>query len=386
MFRVGVAKETAPETRVAMVPDNVKLLVKRGGKVRVEAGAGEASGFSDAAYTEAGAEIANTGAVWKSEVVVKINQPTVEQAASIENRTIIAQLNSRLNQDISKQLVAQKATGIDLTMLLRTLSRGQAFDTLSSQAGVAGYRAVLEAANAMQQPFAGQTTPAAKIRPSKVIVVGTGVAGLAAIQQAKNMNAQVYGFDVRDAAAEQVEAMGAKFLRVDFQEDGSAAGGYAKEMSPEWFAAAEAMLLAECADTNVIITTAKIPGRKAPVLIKRAMVEAMPAGSVTVDLAASLDQPGGPGGNVETTVPGEVVTVGNATCIGLLNMEGRMVNLQVEQTSMRAARSHRVPKICSICVCLLCSIAFSFRRVDPQRFCVFFYPRPTSRPPSLAAT
>jgi len=315
---VGVTKEGGAETRVSIIPDNVKALVKKGAKVQVESGAGTLSGFNDAAYEAQGATIVDSSAVWKSQVVSAINKPSVEQIKSLEDRTIIAQLLNRLDDGVQKQLVSQGATGIDLTMLLRTLSRGQSFDTLSSQAGVAGYRAVIEAANTLQKPMKGETTPAGKVRPSKVIVVGTGVAGLAAIQQAKNMNAQVYGFDVRAAAAEQVEAMGAKFLKVELEEDGSGSGGYAKEMSPEWFAAAEAMLLKECEDTDVIITTALIPGRPAPLLIKKEMVAAMPYGSVTVDLAAEA------GGNVETTVPGESVVVGGTTCIGYLNFPGRM--------------------------------------------------------------
>lgn len=212
----------------------------------------------------------------------------------------------------------QKATVFSLDSLLRTLSRGQAFDVLSSQANVAGYRAVIEAAHHLQRPFAGQMTAAGKIQPAKVLVVGAGVAGLAAIQLAKKKGAIVYGFDVRAAAKEQVESCGAKFLEVQVKEDGSGAGGYAKEMSPEWFAAADAMLLKECANFDVIITTALIPGRKAPLLIKKNMVEAMPSGSVTVDLAAAS------GGNVETTVPGKVSKHGSVTCVGYTNMESRM--------------------------------------------------------------
>lgn len=233
---------------------------------------------------------------------------------------ICAQLSSRVKPEVVDQLASQGATALDLTMLLRTLSRGQSFDTLSSQANVAGYRAVIEAANALQRPFAGSVTAAGRIKPCKVMVVGAGVAGLAAIQQAKNMNAVVTAFDVRAAAKEQVESMGAKFLEVQSDEDGSAEGGYAKEMSEEWFEAARKMLLKECADTNVIITTALIPGRKAPVLIHKEMVDMMPPGSVIVDLAAEA------GGNVATTVPGKVVQVGNATCIGYTNMNSRMAN------------------------------------------------------------
>ena len=195
-------------------------------------------------------------------------------------------------------LVHYQATVMSLDSLLRTLSRGQAFDVLSSQANVAGYRAVVEAAQHLQRPFAGQMTAAGKIQPAKVLVVGAGVAGLAAIQLAKKKGALVYGFDVRAAAKEQVECCGAKFLEVPLQEDGSGGGGYAKEMSPEWFAAADQLLLKECKAFDVIITTAQVPGRRAPVLIKRSMVEVMPHGSVIVDLAASS------GGNVEVTQPG----------------------------------------------------------------------------------
>lgn len=217
-----------------------------------------------------------------------------------------------------EQLVKQKATVLSLDSLLRTLSRGQAFDVLSSQANVAGYRAVIEAAHQLQRPFAGQMTAAGKIQPAKVLVVGAGVAGLAAIQLAKKKGAIVYGFDVRAAAKEQVESVGAKFLEVTMKEDGSGAGGYAKEMSKEWFDAAEAMLLDECKNIDVIITTALIPGRKAPVLITKAMIEAMPTGSVTVDLAAAS------GGNIATTVAGKVVMHGTVSCIGYTNMESRM--------------------------------------------------------------
>jgi NAD(P) transhydrogenase len=296
--------------------------VKKGAKVQIEKGAGAAAGYTDAEYEKLGATITDAGGIWKSDVVVKINTPTKDEAASLENRHLVCQLGARQNEALVDSLAKQGATVLDFTMLLRTLSRGQSFDVLSSQANIAGYRSVVEAAATIQRPFAGSMTPAGRVKPSKVIVVGAGVAGLAAIQQAKNMNANVYGFDVRAAASEQVEAMKAKFLSVEFDEDGSAAGGYAKEMSPEWFEAANKMLLKEMADTNVVITTALIPGRKAPVLITEAMVAAMPPGSVTVDLAAEA------GGNVETTKPGEVITTANGvTCIGHMNMPARMANM-----------------------------------------------------------
>lgn len=240
----------------------------------------------------------------------------------LENRSLTCALFARSHTGLLDQLSQQNATCLDMTMLLRTLSRGQAFDVLSSQASISGYRAVIEAANHMQRPFAGQMTAAGKIPPSRVMVVGAGVAGLAAIQQAKNMNAVVTAFDVRAAAKEQVQSAGAQFLDVPFTEEGSGDGGYAKEMSPEWFEAAFKMLKEEAKKTNVIITTALIPGKKAPVLIKRDMVEVMPAGSVTVDLAAEA------GGNVETTVPDQTVQVADnrVTSVGYTNMPSRMAH------------------------------------------------------------
>eukprot|EP00457_Paulinella_chromatophora_P001025 gb/GEZN01001027.1/.p1 GENE.gb/GEZN01001027.1/~~gb/GEZN01001027.1/.p1 ORF type:complete len:1044 (-),score=166.48 gb/GEZN01001027.1/:264-3140(-) len=271
-------------------------------------------------YEAAGAKMVSAEEVWKKDVITAIRAPPAEDLTKVENRTIIAQLGARNNAAAIDQLAAQKATALDLTMLLRTLSRGQAFDTMSSQQNIAGYRAVIEASAMMQRPFAGQMTAAGKIPPARVLVVGTGVAGLAAIQQAKNMNAIVYGFDVRAAAAEQVESMGATFLKVPFEEDGSAAGGYAKEMSKAWFDVANAMLLKEMPNINVIITTAMIPGRKAPVLITKEMVEALPPGAVTVDLAAEA------GGNIATTVPDQVVKHGHVTCIGYSNLPARMAN------------------------------------------------------------
>ena len=184
----------------------------------------------------------------------------------------------------------------------------------------------LRAAARLQKPFAGGMTAAGRIDPARVLVVGAGVAGLAAIQQAKNMNAQVLAFDVRSAAAEQVESMGAKFLQVEFEEAGDAGGGYAKEMSPEWFEAADAMLLKECENLDAIITTALIPGMDPPLLIKKNMVDAMPVGSVTIDLAAESGFAVGRG-NVETTVPGEVfVTPGGVTSVGYTNWPSLMAS------------------------------------------------------------
>jgi H+-translocating NAD(P) transhydrogenase len=318
---IGVPKESLEgEARVAITPTNVVKLTKSGAKVYIEPSAGELSGFPDSSYVTAGAEIASPDIVWKSQIVTKVRPPTSDEATKIENRAICSIIQPRVNTDLLAQLVKQKSTVFSLDSLLRTLSRGQSFDVLSSQANVAGYRAVIEAAHQMQRPFAGQSTAAGKIPPAKVLVVGAGVAGLAAMQLAKKKGAIVYGFDVRAAAKEQVESVGAKFLEVDYKEDGSGAGGYAKEMSKEWFAAADQMLLNELKNIDVVITTALIPGRRAPVLIKKNMVEAMPRGGVVVDLAAAS------GGNVETTVPGQVINHNGVTCVGYTNMESRMAS------------------------------------------------------------
>ena len=318
---IGVPKESLPgEARVALTPVHAAKLKKAGAVIRVQAGAGLASGFQDKHYQDAGAEVVDGPTAWKSTIVTKVRPPTKEEAPLIENRNIMSVIQPRINTELMDQLLKQKATVFSMDSLLRTLSRGQAFDVLSSQQNVSGYRAVIEAAHVLQRPFAGQMTAAGKIQPAKILVVGTGVAGLAAIQLAKKKGAIVFGFDVRSAAKEQVESCGAKFLEPPLKEDGSGAGGYAKEMSPEWFAAAEKMLLDECKSMDAIITTAMIPGRKAPVLIKKSMVEVMPPGSVTVDLAAAS------GGNVETTKPGEVYKHGHVTCVGYTNIESRMAS------------------------------------------------------------
>lgn len=210
---VGVAKETTPgEERVALTPPHVAKLKKAGAIVKVEVGAGLGSGFTDVQYKTAGAELVSGADAWKAEVVTKVLPPTLDEAKRIEGRSIMSIIQPRVNTSLLDQLVKQKAQVFSMDSLLRTLSRGQAFDVLSSQANVAGYRAVIEAAHHMQRPFAGQTTSAGKILPAKVLVVGAGVAGLAAMQLAKKKGAIVFGFDVRAAAKEQVESCGAKFL------------------------------------------------------------------------------------------------------------------------------------------------------------------------------
>lgn len=318
---VGVPKEHFPlEKRVAATPESVSKLVKPGFNVLIEKGAGSSSHFSDAEYASAGAKIVEADEVWKnSDIVMKLRPPTTEEASKLEDRTLISFIYPAQNKELVQQLQDQKATAFAMDCIPRTLSRGQTYDALSSQANITGYRAVIEASNEFGRFFAGQMTAAGKVPPAKVLVVGTGVAGLAAIQTAKNMGAIVRAFDVRPVTKEQVEAMGGQFLEVDYKEDGSGAGGYAKEMSKEWHAAAAKMLSKQCEEVDIVITTAAIPGRKAPLMITKDMVAKMKAGSVTVDLAAET------GGNVETTVKDEkIITDNGVTCLGYTDLASRL--------------------------------------------------------------
>lgn len=319
---VGIPKETTDlEKRVAASPATVALMKKAGfGDVRVESGAGALATYADADYAAAGATIVDAGAALGSDVVLKLRPPSAGEVAQLgDGKTLVSFVYPGQNEALVESLAAKKSTVFAMDCIPRTLSRGQTYDALSSQANISGYRAVVEASNEFGRFFAGQMTAAGKVPPAKVLVLGGGVAGLAAIQAAKNMGAVVRGFDVRAAAAEQIEAMGATFLKVDFEEDGSGAGGYAKEMSAEWHAAAAAMLAKQCAEVDIVITTALIPGRKAPVMITEDMVAAMGAGSVTVDLAAEA------GGNVATTVKdARIVTPNGVTCLGYTDLPSRL--------------------------------------------------------------
>jgi len=318
----GIPKETVPgEFRVSQIPETVSKLVKSGISVNVESGAGVKSEFSDEDYIKAGAQIKDCDGVWKSDLVIKVRPPSPTEAAKLENRMLLSFLSPAQNQDLVKQLQHQKATALAIDCLHRTLSRAQTYDALSSQANISGYRAVIEAAHHFDRFFAGQMTAAGRIPPAKILVIGGGVAGLAAIGTAKNMGAIVRAFDVRPAAKEQIESLGGEFLMVEHLEDGSGVGGYAKEMSPEWYQAAAKLLKHQCEEIDIIIGTALIPGKKAPQLITEDMVKVMKAGSVVVDLAAES------GGNVAGTRPDEVYKNPNGvTFIGFTNMPSRLAN------------------------------------------------------------
>jgi len=325
---VGVPKETfALEKRCAASPTSIALLKKNGiGEVLVEDSAGAGASYSNSAYEAVGAKIVSAAEAFQADVVLKLRPPSLEEVGKLKPKnTLISFIQPAQNEELVKALAKNKHTVLAMECIPRTLSRGQTYDALSSQANIAGYRAVVEASNEFGRFFAGQMTAAGKVPPAKVMVLGGGVAGLAAIQTAKNMGAIVRGFDVRAAAAEQIEAMGAQFLKVDFEEDGSGAGGYAKDMSPEWHAAARAMLLKQCSEVDVVVTTALIPGRKAPIMIDAEMVAAMGNGSVTVDLAAEA------GGNVATTVADQrIVTPNGVICLGYTDLPSRLARTSTD--------------------------------------------------------
>jgi NAD(P) transhydrogenase len=322
---VGIIRETfSLERRVALSPEVVSKLTKPGFKVVVQSGAGSLSQFSDADYTTAGSTIlpSQDDVLKSSDIILKIRPPVETEIAKMKSgASIISFIYPAQNPHLISLLADKKATVFAMDKVPRTLSRGQTYDALSSQANISGYRAVVEASNEFGRFFAGQMTAAGKIPPAKVLVIGTGVAGLAAVQTAKNMGAIVRAFDVRPVTKEQVQSLGATFLEVATKEDGSGAGGYAKEMSAEWHAAANKLLLDQCRDVDIIITTALIPGRPAPKMITNEMVAAMKSGSVIVDLAAEN------GGNVETTVKDQrIVTPNGVVCLGYTDMPSRLSN------------------------------------------------------------
>ncbi|MFT4243069.1 MAG: Re/Si-specific NAD(P)(+) transhydrogenase subunit alpha [Acidovorax sp.] len=320
--RIGVPRETFPlEKRVATVPDVVEKLVKLGFTVAVESGAGDAANFSDDAYRAAGAEIVEGAAqLWAgSDIVLKVRPPSSDEVALMrEGGTLVGFVWPAQNPGLMEQLAAKKATVLAIDCLPRTLSRAQKMDALTSTAGVSGYRAVIEAANAFGRYFNGQITAAGKVPPAKVFIAGAGVAGLAAIGTAANLGAIVRANDTRAEVADQVKSLGGEFVKVDYEEDGSGGGGYAKVMSEGFQAAQRKMYAEQAKDADIIITTALIPGKPAPKLITAEMVQSMKPGSVIVDMAAEQ------GGNCELTVPGEAVVRHGVTIIGYTDLASRL--------------------------------------------------------------
>ncbi|MFY8082879.1 MAG: Re/Si-specific NAD(P)(+) transhydrogenase subunit alpha, partial [Rubrivivax sp.] len=287
---IGVPRETAAgEKRVATVPDVVEKLVKLGFSVAVESGAGEAANFADDTYRAAGAQVLPSAAdIWgRSDIVFKVRPPSAEEVAQLrEGAALIGFVWPAQHPELMAQLQARKATVLAIDCLPRQLSRAQKMDALTSMAGISGYRAVIEAANAFGRFFNGQITAAGKVPPAKVFIAGAGVAGLAAIGTAANLGAIVRANDTRAEVADQVKSLGGEFVKVDYEEEGSGGGGYAKVMSEGFQAAQRAMYAQQAKDADIIITTALIPGKPAPKLITADMVQTMKPGSVIVDMAA----------------------------------------------------------------------------------------------------
>lgn len=344
---IGVPREVHPgERRVAATPDSVKELLKLGYQVVVETGAGLEASFSDDDYRAAGAAIVDAASLWASvDVVVKVRPPQVHPSLGVEeaallkkHATLIGFVWPAQQMAMLERLAQRGATVLAMDCVPR-ISRAQKLDALSSMANMAGYRAVIEAAHAFGRPFAGQITAAGKIPPARVLVIGAGVAGLAAIGAARSLGAVVRAFDTRPVVRQQIESLGAEFLTVEIEEDGSGSGGYAKEMSPA-FIEAEMRLFAEQArQVDIIITTALIPGKPAPKLLEAGTVGLMRAGSVVVDLAAEQ------GGNCVLTVPGESVRRDGVTIIGHTDLPSRMAAQasQLYGTNIRHLLSELTP-------------------------------------------
>ncbi|KAG7092554.1 hypothetical protein E1B28_008903 [Marasmius oreades] len=319
---VGVPRETYPnERRVALTPQNASLLLKKGfARVLVEQNAGTEAQFLDEMYASAGAIVVSREELYKaSDITLKVRPPTLSEEIQRlkEGSKLISFLYPAQNKDLVEHLASRNIDALAMDSIPR-ISRAQVFDALSSMANIAGYKAVLEASNYFGRFLTGQVTAAGCIPPGKVLVIGAGVAGLSAIATARRLGAEVRGFDTRSAAREQVESLGAQFLEVSVQEEGSGGGGYAKVMSKEFIEAEMALFMEQCKEVDIVVTTALIPGKPAPKLITNAMVSAMKQGSMVVDLAAEA------GGNCEATVPGQLVVKDGVTVIGFTDLPSRL--------------------------------------------------------------
>ena len=317
---IGVPRELLDnESRVAATPKTVQQILKLGFEVIVEHDAGFKASFEDQAFAAAGAKIGNAAQVWQADIIFKVNAPTDEEIALIkEGATLVSFIWPAQNPQLMEKLSAKKINVLAMDAVPR-ISRAQALDALSSMANIAGYRAVVEAAHEFGSFFTGQITAAGKVPPAKVLVIGAGVAGLAAIGAANSLGAIVRAFDSRPEVKEQVESMGASFLEINFKEEGGSGDGYAKVMSEEFNRRALALYAEQAKEVDIIITTALIPGKPAPRLITKEMVASMKPGSVIVVLAAAT------GGNCELSKAGEVVVTDNQVkIIGYTDLPSRL--------------------------------------------------------------
>jgi H+-translocating NAD(P) transhydrogenase subunit alpha len=322
-MRISVLSESeAAESRVAATPETVKKYMALGAEVVVQAGAGAAAGIPDAEFAAAGAVIAPSReeAVRDADIVLKVRRPAAAELEGLKPGALVIAIMDPYGQDAALQALAEAQVTSFAMELMPRITRAQVMDVLSSQANLAGYRAVLDAAAEYGRAFPMMMTAAGTVPAARVFVMGAGVAGLQAIATARRLGAVVTATDVRPAAKEQVESLGGKFIAVEDDEfrQAETAGGYAKEMSREYQAKQAELVAAHIAKQDVVITTALIPGRPAPTLVSRAMVEAMKPGSVVVDLAVER------GGNCELSVPGEVVEHNGVKIVGHLNVPGRL--------------------------------------------------------------
>lgn len=346
-MKIGIPKEIHQgEKRVATTPEAATQIMKLGFSVSIESGAGLNADISDEAYKEVGVEvIADTRTLWKqSNIIMKVRAPEYNIELDIEEidlltsgACLISFIWPAQNEALMQKLAAKQVTVLAMDSVPR-MSRAQKLDALSSMANIAGYRAIIEAAQHFGRFFTGQITAAGKIPPAKVLVIGAGVAGLAAIGTAKGMGAIVRSFDTRPEVKEQIESMDAEFLMLDFKEEGGGTGGYAKTMSKEFIDAEMALFAEQAKEVDIIVTTALIPGKPAPKLITAAMVASMKAGSVIVDLAAEQ------GGNCELTEKDAVVVKHGVTIIGYSNLPSRLANQssQLYSTNLR----HLLTELC----------------------------------------
>ncbi len=337
-MRVGVPKESAAgERRVALVPEVVAKLVEAGHEVVVERGAGGAASFEDAAYEEAGADLADNA--WDADVVVKVQKPTPDEVARLKHGAVLVGfLEPLTDKEGIERLAAQGVIAFAMESIPR-ITRAQSMDALSSQATVGGYKAALLAADNLTRFLPMLTTAAGTIQPAKVLVIGAGVAGLQALATARRLGAVTWGFDVRDVVREQIESLGARFLDLGVRGE-QTEGGYAKELTQEQQAQQQAELEKRLPDFDAVITTAAVPGRPAPKLIPASAVRAMRAGSVIVDLAAPT------GGNCELTKPGETVVENGVTIVGPTNLPSEMASdaSRLYARNVQALLAHLAPE------------------------------------------
>ena len=316
-MRLAIPRETHPgENRASVTPETVKKLVRLGADLAIETGAGAGAGFTDEAYAAEGASVVTDrdALLGSADMVLRLRKPELEEVAKLKSGCIhVSYLDPFNEHELIREFAAKSITAVSMEMIPRS-TRSQKMDALSSQANLAGYMAVMLAATRLPRIFPMMMTPAGTLKPSKVFIIGAGVAGLQAIATAKRLGARVTAFDTRPVVAEQVQSLGGKFLEIDLGDTGQTADGYARELTPEQVEIQRQAQKAVIADSDVVITTAQVFGRKPPVLVTADMVAGMAPGSVVVDMAAET------GGNVEGSVPDEVVDVGGVTIVGTGNL------------------------------------------------------------------